>query len=300
MFRNLIPNVRERYASVKERYEDNLVVAVIAGTSKKFSSDDVSQMAAGLAYYGVLSMFPLILGLIAILGLFIESESNQAEIIKFATDYLPGSEEIVGENIQSVIRFRGSLGLIAVVGLLWSGSAIFGAANRSVNKAWNVQKMPPIYIAKARQLVMAIGVGVLFVASVATGSFVQFTAELTRADFDVPGIGFLLGIFGRVLLQSTSVILTFGMFLIIYRFMPNTRTYWRYVWPGALVSAFLFELAKILFIVYVDRFTSFGSVYGSLAPIIVLLIWVYLSSIILLLGAEISSEYGRLKGSMDF
>ena len=88
--------------------------------------------------------------------------------------------------------------------------------------------------------------------------------------------------------------LTLGTFLMIYKFMPNTKTYWRYIWPGAVVGALLFELAKNLFILYLNRFSSFENVYGTLAPVIVLLLWAYVSSLILIMGAELSSEYGRL------
>ena len=85
------------------------------------------------------------------------------------------------------------------------------------------------------------------------------------------------------------------IFLLIYRFMPNTKTYWRYIWPGAIVAAVLFESAKNLFLTYVDQFANFENVYGSLAPVIALLLWAYVSSFILILGAELSSEYGRLR-----
>jgi len=86
---------------------------------------------------------------------------------------------------------------------------------------------------------------------------------------------------------------------VIYKFMPNTKTYWRYVWPGAIVGALLFEAAKSMFILYVESFSNFENVYGSLAPVIALLVWVYVSSFILILGAELSSEYGRLKNEVE-
>jgi membrane protein len=99
----------------------------------------------------------------------------------------------------------------------------------------------------------------------------------------------------RFALQGTSLLLTLCIFLLIYRFMPNTKTYWRYIWPGAIVAAVLFESAKNLFLTYVDQFANFENVYGSLAPVIALLLWAYVSSFILILGAELSSEYGRLR-----
>ena len=80
--------------------------------------------------------------------------------------------------------------------------------------------------------------------------------------------------------------------------MPNTKTYWRYIWPGAVVGAVLFELAKNLFILYLER-STYQSIYGSVTPVIVLLLWAYVSSLILLAGAELSSEYGRMRNNVE-
>ena len=89
------------------------------------------------------------------------------------------------------------------------------------------------------------------------------------------------------------------IFLLLYKMVPNTKTYWRYIWPGALLAAVLFETSKNLFILYLERFASYQNVYGSLAPVIVLLLWAFVSSFIVLMGAEISSEYERLKHNVD-
>ena len=103
----------------------------------------------------------------------------------------------------------------------------------------------------------------------------------------------------RGILQVCSFALTAGMFLLVYKFMPNTNTYWRYVWPGAMVTAVLFELAKSLFVFYLSRFTNFENVYGALTPVIVLSLWTYLSGLILIFGAEFSSEYERIRRGRD-
>ena len=89
------------------------------------------------------------------------------------------------------------------------------------------------------------------------------------------------------------------MFLLIYRYVPNCKTYWRYIWPGALVAAGLFEVAKGLFIWYLDNLASYRQVYGPLTSVMILLLWTYLSSLILILGAEISSEYGRMRRGLE-
>ena len=261
------------------------------------SDDDATHMAASVAYYAFFSIFPLLLGLIALLSLFLESADIQSRLTDFVTKFLPGSESLIDTNIDAVLRLRGTLGVIAVVGLFWSGSAVFGAVTRAVNRAWDVQKDRPLFVSKPRQLVMALGVGVLFYLSLSAATFVRMAGRFEESD--VPGVGFLINVGGQTLLQGTAFLLTLLTFLMIYKFMPNTKTYWRYVWPGAVVGAALFEIAKNLFIMYLNSFASFEDVYGSLAPVIVLLLWAYVSGFVLIVGAELSSEYGRMRVGVD-
>ena len=198
--------------------------------------------------------------------------------------------------MAAAVGVRGALGLFSVIGMLWAGSAVFGALNRSINRAWDIHTDRPLYKGKPRQLLMALVVGVLFALSFSSAAVVR-TAE-TLSQYDVPGLAFLLQQVGQILLQSLSFILVLAIFLLIYKFMPNTKTYWRYIWPGAVVGAVLFELAKNLFILYLER-STYQSIYGSVTPVIVLLLWAYVSSLILLAGAELSSEYGRMRNNVE-
>ena len=292
-FHRLTSSIGSRVQPVAERLGRYFVVALLLRTMRELSDDDGSHMAASVAYYTIFSLFPLMLGLIAILSLFLESQDVQSRLTDFTTDYLPGSEDLIDQNVDSVLRLRGAIGIVAILGLLWSGSAVFGSVTRAVNRAWDVHRDRPFFISKPRQLTMALAVGFLFLVSLSASAFVR-TAE-RFADADVAGVGFLVDAGGQVLLQGTSFVLMLAVFLLIYKFLPNTKTYWRYIWPGALVAAVLFELTKNLFILYLDRIASFENVYGTLAPVIVLLMWTYVSSFILILGAELSSEYGRLR-----
>ena len=257
----------------------------------------------GVAYYAIFSVFPLLLGLIAILSFsgVLESETAQARFTDFTSDYLPGSEDLINSNIDSnvdtVLRLRGVLGVVSILGLIWSGSAIFGALARAVNRAWDVHKDRPLLKSKPRQMAMALAVGVLFLLSLSAAAFVRLAGRFE--DSDLLAVGFLVDFGGQVILQGTAYLLTLSTFLLIYKFMPNTRTYWRFIWPGAAFAAVLFELAKNLFIVYLNRIASFEGVYGSLTPVIVLMLWAYVSSLILILGAELSSEYGRLRSGVE-
>ncbi len=301
----LIAGIRRRERAIVERLAQVFLVVLVVRTIQEMSDDDASHMAAGVAYYALFSLFPLLLGLVAIFSLFLNfgvestaiEKTVQDALIEFVTGFLPGSEEFVNSNLEALVNLRGALTVFAILGLFWSASAVFGAVNRAVNRAWDVHKDRPFYINKPRQLAMAMGVGILFILSLSSATFVRISGRLTEVD--LPGIGFLVNTGGSVLLQGSSFLLTLASFLILYKFMPNTKTYWRYIWPGAILAAALFELAKNLFIIYLNRFAGFENIYGSLAPVIVLLLWTYVSSLILIIGAELSSEYGRLRMGID-
>ena len=266
-----------------------LFFRLIVRTVREMSDDDATHMAAGVAYYAVFSLFPLLIGLIAIFNLLPASETRQEQLTEFVSEYLPGSEGLLKRDLE----VGGALGVIAIFGLLWSGSAIFGAVARVVNRAWDIQKDRPIYIGKPRQMGMALVVGLMFLTSLGASTFVRIAEEYALADLPAPA--FLVETGGKVFLQVVSFSLMLFTFLMIYKMLPNTKTYWRYVWPGALLAAVLFEVGKASFLLYVERFASFQDAYGSAGDVLVLLLWVYVSSLILILGAELNSEYGRLR-----
>ena len=295
-FQRLRGAAYRRVGGVVRRFGEIFVVRLMIRTTKEISDDDVSHMAAGVAYYALFSLFPLLLGLIAVLSFFLESEQIQTKVIELTGGFLPGSELLVRDNIDATLGLRGALGVFSVIGMLWAGSAVFGALNRSINRAWDIQTDRPLYKGKPRQLLMALAVGVLFALSFGSATVVR-TAE-TLSQYDVPVLGFLVQQVGQILLQGFSFILVLAIFLLIYKFMPNTKTYWKYIWPGAVLGAVLFELAKNLFILYLER-STYQNIYGSVAPVIVLLLWAYVSSLILLAGAELSSEYGRMKENVE-
>ncbi len=280
------------------RLAHNLVVLLAWRVVKEMADDDATHPAAGVAYYALFSLFPLLLGLLAISGQVLASESIEQSFSSYVTEYLPGSEELVSKNVSEVVHLRGVLGIGAVIGLLWSASAVFGAISRAVNRAWDVPQDRPFYIAKPFQLGMSFVVGVIFLISTSATSAIEVLSDPSR-DMGIPGQGFFLGLgLAHVAMRALPWGLNFLSFLLVYRLVPNCKTYWRYVWPGAMVAAVLFEIAKGLFIWYLDNLASYQQVYGALTSVMILLLWIYLSSLILILGAEISSEYGRIRAGV--
>lgn len=266
---------------------------------KELGDDDATHLAAGVAYYAMFALFPLILAVLAIGGTLLDSSGQQENFVNFVTDNLPGSKGFVEDNLREVIKFRSVLGLGAVVGLLWSASAGMGAVARGVNRAWDVHRNRPFYVAKPLQIMMALAVGVLFLLSTLLTSAIELITD-PRRDWGLPGQDFLLDLgIASLALRVAPFLINMVIFLLLYYFAPNCKTYWRYVWPGALIAAILFEVAKGIFIWYLDNLATYDQVYGSVTSVMSLLLWMWVSALILIMGAEISSEYGRMKEGVD-
>ncbi len=274
----------------------NRLVILMWRVFQEMGDDDATHLAAGVAYYAIFSLFPLLLGLLFIVGLVVTSEGVQQNFVGFVTDNLPGSEQFVEDTLGEVIRFRGVLGAGALVGLLWSASGAFGAISRAVNRAWDVQQDRPFYIAKPRQIGMALVVGVLFLISTSATYAIEL---LSDSDLGIPGQQAVLELgLAELAFRAVAWLITLSIFLLMYRFLPNCKTYWRYIWPGAVVAAVLIEIGKSLFLWYLNNLASYNQ-FGSLASVMILLFWIYVSSLIVILGAEISSEYGRMQRGVE-
>lgn len=289
--------IRVRMRRLGRRLDAIPAVHLMYRTVKEMSADDATHMAAGLAYYAVLSLFPLTLGLLSLLGLVLDPEILEGEIFVFFQDYLPGSKELLAANVEAASNLRGFLGVISFLGLFWSASLLFGAITRSVNRAWDIHQDRPFYIDKLRHILMALSVAPLFLMSIGITAALQVLGSV-----DVPLIGHLAflehnGI--NILTRPLPFVFSLTIFLLIYKFTPNTHTYWRYIWPGALLAAVMFEISKSVFVFYLNNFADYERVYGSLASVIVLLAWTYLSGLILIAGAEFSSEYERMRHGVE-
>ena len=262
---------------------------------KEMLDIESTHLAAGVAYYALLSLFPLLLGLLAIGGILLSSDGTYQGLLGFVTDNLPGSKAFVEQNIGEVVELRGVVGIAAIVGLFWTASVGFGAVARSVNRAWGIRVNRPFYIAKPLHVLMALAVGALFLVSTSATSVIEVITDPKR-DFGIPAQEFFLQLgLGHLVLRMVPWGINIFIFLMIYKFAPNCKTYWRYIWPGALVAAVLLEVSKGLFLWYLDNLAIYDQVYGSVTSVIVLLFWIYVSALILILGAEIGAEHSRMR-----
>jgi len=277
-----------RFHKIKDRLLKIPTVQLIYRTAEGASKHASAHMAAGVAYYAFLSIFPLLLGLIAIFGFFLPSMDLQQRLLSYVGDNVPGATSVLQQNITNIIALRGTMGLLSIVLFLWGASAMFRAVNRSINRAWDITKYRSFFVRSARELGMVLGIGVLFLLSLGAGAIIS----IIRGVIGIPA-GELIIVDAATRLVAFLLIL--AVFLLLYKYIPNTRTSWRNIWPGALLASVLFEIARTLFVFYLANFTNYQLLYGSIASIMVLLIWIYYSALIVVLGAEFTHQYGRLR-----
>ena len=267
---------------------------LLYGAVRKGLKDHGKDHAAAIAFWVFFSIFPLLLGLFAAAGYFFESETAQARLIQLVTETLPGSADLVRGNLEGVVRVRGTLGMVAVVGLFWSASAGFGAITRSINRALGAKRPHPFFLSKVRYFLMTVAVSVFLVLSVGVTASFEVLANLEMSTLR------RLGVEPEWIEHVTGWITSFGFafltFALIYKVTPYVETRWRQVLPGALLGAAVFELGKRGFLLYLGRVANFEAVYGSLSSIIVLLLWLYVSALVLLLGAEYNIVRWQAKG----
>jgi membrane protein len=272
-------------------------VVLVARTVREVGHDDATHMAAGVAFYAILSLFPMVLGLVAVLGLVLEPGSTQELLVEFLREYLPEAGDLLSSNVSASPGIRGFAGFFSLLGLFWTASAVFGAISRAVNRAWDVHQDRNFVVEKARHIGMALAVGLLFMLSLGATATLQLLGQLELSDAGplstVPNYG------TTIVARSLPLVFSLAIFLLIYKFVPNTPTRWRYIWPGVLLAAISFEVGKSAFVFYLDHFANFGRVYGSLGSLVALMMWIYLSALILIVGAEFASEYGRMREGVE-
>lgn len=257
----------------------------------KSSKDRAFDLAAAIAYYWFFSLFPLFLGVAALSGYFIDSAEAREVIRRMLTEALPGdTSDFVLKNLQAVVRLRGPMGLVSIIALFWSASRAIGAISRAVNFAWGTPAQRFFVFTKIRYFVLTLLAITMILASMAAGAFLEIYVRLDAT--------FLERIMGSEAAARTSGVLTSLIFvfvtvLLLYKAVANEPVRTRQIWPGALVVAVLFELCKTGFVIYLDRLASYSVVYGSLSSIIVLLMWLYLTSYLLIFGAELNVVLAR-------
>jgi len=240
--------------------------------------------AAAIAYFAIFSLFPLTLLSVAIASFSLGSLMDQQLAVQRLEFIAPALDQLLGKNIDEIILARGPLTVVALVSLIWSASTIFHMLTGTLNEIWGIERSRPFW--KRRGL--AILLILVFVGPI-----------LILASFAGSLIGNLLTGFPDQLIQIVSgaslalaILLDIALFMVLYLMLPHAASSWREILPGAIGAGFLWELAKRAFLFFVSTYVSVSNlVYGSVAAIIAILTWAYLSGLIFLFGAYLNVAY---------
>ncbi|MFF5171702.1 YihY/virulence factor BrkB family protein [Micromonospora sp. NPDC000089] len=269
-------------------------VAALKRTVREFQEDSLTDWAAALTYYGVLSIFPGLLVLISILGLLGERATNGVKDTVGQAVPNDSVQKIIQGAIDQAQQSGGLASIAAIIGVLaafWSASGYIAAFMRASNSIYDVPEGRPIWKTLPIRLGVTALVGVLLLACAV---IVVFTGGFAEAVGNAVGLGSTAVTVWNIAKWPVLLILVSLMFAILYWASPNARHGgFRWVSPGGVLAVVLWLVISGLFALYVSNFGSYNKTYGALAGVIVFLIWLWLSNIAILLGAEFDAELER-------
>ncbi len=262
---------------------------------REFGEDKLTDWAAALTYYAVLSIFPGLLLLVSILGL-VGAPALQPLIDNMGT-IAPGPVgEILAEGARGLTEAQGAAGLLALVGAagaLWSASGYIAAFMRAANAIYDVPEGRPFWKTVPIRLGVTVVVGALLAVS---ALMVVLTGDLARRVGDAFDAGSVLVTTWGIVKWPILVVIVSQMFALLYWASPNARQGgYRWISPGGLLAVVLWMLASAGFAIYVANFASYNKTYGVLGGVIIFFVWLWISNIAVLLGAEFDAELHRAR-----
>jgi membrane protein len=261
---------------------------VVRSAIKSFSDCRAAEAAAGIAFFGLFSLFPFLLFLIAGASYILEREYAKQQLLFYIQTIIPISRDVIASNIDRVLEQRPTFGLIALLGLLWSSSGVFNSLAVNINRAWSEAHVRSFLHSRLIALGMVAVLVLLLVLSALTSAVLNLVAEAR------------LPVFGNVLLYESlpwkifstliPLLLRLLLFWGVYLWVPAAWVRPRAAFWGALVAAVFWELITDGFTFYLSSgLAQFDRIYGSLGALIALMLWIYLSSAIALFGGHLTA-----------
>lgn len=258
--------------------------AVLVQSARDFLVDNGPQWAAAIAYYSLLSVFPLLLAATAIAAYFVDPKWAIERGSRLIGDFLPGGTDLLQQIIESVIEARGEVGIFSILVLLWSGSRVFGVITRALNIAYDVNEPYGFLKRTLMEFAMTLTIGILFVLALASRLVLSFLEGLDSNMIIQEEIVY------RVLGQTVTTALLLLSLFLIYRYVPRRRVAWGAALAGAMLFTVLFLVAQPLFVGYIETFANYSLVYGPLAILITLVFWTWITANLLIFGGELTSH----------
>ncbi|WP_307054686.1 YihY/virulence factor BrkB family protein [Streptomyces achromogenes] len=267
--------------------------AVLRGTLKEFKKDELTDRAAALTYYSILALFPALLALVSLLGIIGQSATQQ--VLDNIQKLAPGpAQDILRNAVQQMQGGSGLGSVMAIVGLVlavWSASGYVAAFIRSANAVYDVPEGRPVW----KVLPVRVGVTVvLMVMAVISALIVVFTGGLARQAGTALGVGDAGLTAWSIAKWPVLVVLVTIMIALLYWATPNAKVRgFRWITPGSFLALVIWMIASAGFALYVANFASYNKTYGTLAGVIVFLVWLWITNLAILLGLEFDAELVR-------
>lgn len=260
---------------------------------REFSRDECTDLAAALTYYALLSIFPAVIALVSLLGVFGQGRETTNALLDIVNDLgSPSAVDTLKGPLEDLSTASGA-GIALVVGVLvalWSASGYVGAFGRAMNRIYQVPEGRPFWKLRPTMIVVTL-VAVLLVGVLAVG--LVLTGPLADSMGATIGLGATAVTVWDIAKWPVLLVVVSFLFGLLYWASPNAQHRFRWVTPGALLALVLWLVASAAFAFYVANFGAYNKTYGSLAGLIIFLIWLWITNIAILLGAELNAELER-------
>ncbi|WP_434315741.1 YihY/virulence factor BrkB family protein [Leifsonia sp. P73] len=271
---------------------------ILKRTLRSFGQASCTDLAAGLTYFGVLSLFPAMIALVSVLGLVGQSKSGIDALFQMVDQLAPGMLTVVRAPIENLAASpaTGIALVVGTIGAIWSASGYVGGFGRALNRIYDVREGRTFFALRPVQLGVTIAALVL-ISVVAV--LLVISGPILQALGDALGIGDAAKTAWSILRWPVVVFALVLLVALLYSATPNVRQpRFRWLTPGAVVAIVLLGVASALLAFYVANFGNYDKTYGTLAGIIVFLLWIWVANVVLLLGAVFDSEIARARELM--
>lgn len=263
------------------------VWAVIQTAAVRFTRLRAAESAAGMAFYAMFALFPLLLFLIAAGSAFLQSDQVRQEVVNVVATLFPSADQVVVSNLREVLALRGPASIVASLSLLWSASGFFSILSHQINRVWPGAQPRNGWQGRLLGLAIVAALALMLILWIFLSTIFQLMFRFT-----LPVLGQIDISAGLRRLASLVIswILPLTFTLILYRFVPRQRPHTSSALVGAATATLAWNLATAGFTFYIaSGLARYQLVYGSLASVVALIFWIYLSNVIILLGAHVSA-----------
>jgi membrane protein len=266
------------------------LVELLKQTFKEASKDHLAAFAGNLTYKGLFALFPFFVFLLSLLGLFGASELVRAMLDQVSTVLPEGATTLIEDQLLGIVQSRaqGAFTVGAIISILlalWGISGAFRSVMEAMNVMYEVEEARPLWKQYLISIFLSLGVAALLLTAL---GLVVFGPQLGGAVADAAGFGFVFRLVWNIVQWPVLLLFVLFAFALIYYFAPDVEQRFKWISPGSVISIALWLLFSLLFSLYVSNFGSYNAAYGSLAGVVILMLYIYYSSFIMLIGAELN------------